>query len=66
MGITKEDGIWERKGNVMRIKELFGLGYDRREKTYESGWGHGGGGWGHGGGHWGGWGHGASWGGWGC
>ena len=34
----------------MRIKELFGLGYDRSEKGYESGWGHSG--------HWGGWGHG--------
>lgn len=24
----------------MRIKGLFGLGYDRSEKGYESGWGH--------------------------
>ena len=45
----------------MKIKEVFGLGYERPDKAYKSGWGGHGGGWG---GHWGGWGR-SNWGNWG-
>src|SRR5947209_18446016 len=59
----------KKEGEEMKIKEIFGLGYDRGKEGggghWGGGgghWGGGGGDWGGGGGHWGGWGHRNNWG----
>jgi len=59
----------------MRIKEIFGLGYDRDRKdrgndwgghSHWGGWDHNWGGWGHRNNRWGNWGSWGGWGRWGC
>jgi hypothetical protein len=64
----------KKEGEEMKIKEIFGLGYDRDRKDRDHDWGgrshwggsdHNWGGWGHRNNNWGNWGNWGSWGGWG-